>query len=561
MKKTLVAAGIIVALGVVWTGTAWYTGKQLEKHLADMVAQANAELKRSAPGANLEVSSQNYERGIFKSHLQLLVKPVAGGENAWLKPGQSVVLNETVDHGPFPFAQLKSFNLIPAMASVKTTLVNNDVSKPLFDMAKGESPVEVNTRIGYGGDTGSHIAFKPLSYENEGEKVAFSGGEFQLDADKDGNAISLKGEAQSGLVNTVNEYGQHVQVTFNNLKTDGDSKRAQFDEHLGNQKLSVEKLAVAVENKEIAVMEGTELTVKNDLVNDGKNINSQIDYSVNSLKIQSQDMGSGKLTMKIGQIDGQAWHQFRQQYNAQNQALLSQPEVMKDPAIYQQKSTEAFFGALPMLLKGEPVITVAPLSWKNSKGETTFNLSLFMKDPAATPAAPAPQTLAQEVDRSVKSLESKLTIPMDMATEFMTQIAKLQGYQQADAEKLANQQVKGLAAMGQMFRITTVADNAISTSLQYANGQIVLNGQKMSLDEFVGMFGMPELGMPQAAPAPAPVPAPAPAPQAVPEAAPAPAPQAAPEAAPAPAPAPEAAPAPAPQAAPEATPPAAVPQQ
>ena len=182
-----------------------------------------------------------------------------------------------------------------------------------------------------------------------------------------------------------------------------------------------------------------------------------------------------------------------------------------------------------------------------------------MKDPAATPAAPAPQTLAQEVDRSVKSLESKLTIPMDMATEFMTQIAKLQGYQQADAEKLANQQVKGLAAMGQMFRITTVADNTISTSLQYANGQIVLNGQKMSLDEFVGMFGMPELGIPQAAPAPAP----APAPQVAPEAAPAPAPQAAPEAAPAPAPqaAPEAAPAPAPQAVPEATPPAAVPQQ
>jgi uncharacterized protein YdgA (DUF945 family) len=30
MKKSLVAAGVIVALGVVWTGGAWYTGKQLE---------------------------------------------------------------------------------------------------------------------------------------------------------------------------------------------------------------------------------------------------------------------------------------------------------------------------------------------------------------------------------------------------------------------------------------------------------------------------------------------------------------------------------------------------
>ena len=31
-------------------------------------------------------------------------------------------------------------------------------------------------------------------------------------------------------------------------------------------------------------------------------------------------------------------------------------------------------------------------------------------------------------DRSVKSLDAKLTIPVDMATEFMTQVAKLEGY-------------------------------------------------------------------------------------------------------------------------------------
>ncbi len=28
MNKSLVAVGVIVALGVVWTGGAWYTGRQ-----------------------------------------------------------------------------------------------------------------------------------------------------------------------------------------------------------------------------------------------------------------------------------------------------------------------------------------------------------------------------------------------------------------------------------------------------------------------------------------------------------------------------------------------------
>jgi len=74
MNKSLVAVGVIVALGVVWTGGAWYTGKKIETHLEDMVAQANAQLKLTAPESNLEVSYQNYHRGVFSSQLQLLVK-------------------------------------------------------------------------------------------------------------------------------------------------------------------------------------------------------------------------------------------------------------------------------------------------------------------------------------------------------------------------------------------------------------------------------------------------------------------------------------------------------
>ena len=494
MNKSLVAVGVIVALGVVWTGGAWYTGKKIETHLEDMVAQANAQLKLTAPESNLEVSYQNYHRGVFSSQLQLLVKPIAGKENPWIKSGQSVIFNESVDHGPFPLAQLKKLNLIPSMASIQTTLVNNEVSKPLFDMAKGETPFEINSRIGYSGDSSSDISLKPLNYEQKDEKVAFSGGEFQLNADRDGKAISLSGEAQSGRIDAVNEYNQKVQLTFNNLKTDGSSTLASFGERVGNQKLSLEKMTISVEGKELALLEGMEISGKSDLVNDGKTINSQLDYSLNSLKVQNQDLGSGKLTLKVGQIDGEAWHQFSQQYNAQTQALLAQPEIANNPELYQEKVTEAFFSALPLMLKGDPVITIAPLSWKNSQGESALNLSLFLKDPATTKEAP--QTLAQEVDRSVKSLDAKLTIPVDMATELMTQVAKLEGYQEDQAKKLAKQQVEGASAMGQMFRLTTLQDNTITTSLQYANGQITLNGQKMPLEDFVGMFAMPALNVP-----------------------------------------------------------------
>lgn len=569
MKKSLVAVGVIVALGVVWTGTAWYTGKQLESRIGEMVNEANAQLKQSAPEAGLELGYQNYERGLFKSHLQLVIKPVAGEANAWLNPEQSVVIDQVVDHGPFPFAELKKFNILPAMASVVSTPVNNATTRPLFDIAKGEAFARAQTRVGYSGDTSTDIKLNALNYESPTEKVAFSGGDFTFDADHEGNAFTLKGKADSGLINAVNEYNQRVQFTFNGLETDGSSKLTDFSERVGGQKLTLDKLAVAIEGKELAVVDGLSFNGKSEVAKDGKNIDSQIDYQMNSLKIQNQDMGSAKLTMKVGNIDGQSWHQFSQQYNAQSRALLAQPEIVSNPDMYQQKATQIFFANLPVLLKGEPVITIAPLSWKNAKGESTFNLSLFLKDPAQAPAAAAPATPAQQVDRVVKSMESKLVIPTDMATEFMTQVAKLEGYQQDDAAKLASQQVKGMAAMGQMFRITSMEDDNIVTSLQYANGQVNLNGQKMPLDEFVGMFGLPgdvAPGIPGLSPEPSPVPAPAPEQTPSPAPAPAPAPaltpdqQPAPEQTPAPVPAPDAAPTPAP-ATPAPAPAPTVPQQ
>lgn len=494
MKKTLVAAGIIVALGVVWTGGAWYTGKQLESHIADMVSQANAQLKLSAPEAGLEISYQDYQRGVFSSQLKMVVKPLAGAENSWLKAGQSVVLDESVSHGPIPLASLKSFNLAPAMASVNTVLVNNEVTKPLFDLAKGQSPFDINTRISYNGDTESAIALKPLDYEKDAEKVTFSGGDFVLSADSQGSLVSLTGEAKSGQVNAVNEYNQKVQFVFNGLKTDGSSKLTTFDERIGDQTLSLERLAVSVEGKDLAELTGMRIAGKSSLTPDGKKINSQLDYTLNNLKLQNQDFGSGQLTLKVDGIDGVAMHQFSQQYQAQTQALMAQPDLAQNPELYQQKAVDALFSTLPILLKGDPVVTLSPLSWKNAKGESALNLSLALKDPAQ--ATGEATTLAQQVDRGVKSLDAKLSIPMDMATELMTQVARLEGYQQEDATKLATQQVQGLAAMGQMFRLTTTQDNAISSSLQYADGQVTLNGQKMPLEDFVGMFGMAGLAQP-----------------------------------------------------------------
>lgn len=507
MKKTLVAVGVIVALGVVWTGAAWYTGKQFENRLADSLATANAQLQRNSPDAGLELAYQHYQRHIFSSQLQLIVRAAPGAQNGWLAPGKTVILDEDVDHGPFPLAQLKKFNLIPSLASVRTTLVNNDVSKPLFEMAKGGTPLLVNTRVSYGGATASDIKLSALNYDKQPTKIVFSGGQFNADIDDKGDAISVSGDVSSALVASVNQYGQHIQMTFNNLKTDGATEISAFSERIGKQKMTLEKLAIAIEGKQMAVLDGLTLDAKTEQADDKKHLNSALDFTLDSLKVQDKDMGSGKLMAKIGQLNGEAWHQFSQNYNREVNALLTQPEVMNNEDLYQEKFRQIVLKNFPLMLKGNPVFTLAPLSWKNAKGEGSLNLSLTLQDGRSLqPSSPAEAAL-----RNVKNLDGKLQIPLDVATELMTQIAMLEGYEQEQAGKLARQQVQGLAAMGQMFRLTTVKDDAITSSLQYGNGQITLNGDRMAVDELFGKFALPglnapepDLNAPEARPAPEP---------------------------------------------------------
>ncbi|BDH46094.1 hypothetical protein TUM12370_21380 [Salmonella enterica subsp. enterica serovar Choleraesuis] len=496
MKKSLVAVGVIVALGAVWAGSAWYTGKQLEPRLDELLAQANAQLDRAAPQAGLVLSYQNYQRGVFSSDLQLIASPKPGVANGWLKPGDSVTFKEKIDHGPFPLMSLAKFNLLPAMGAVSTTLENTPTSARLFAAANGKAPFELQTRVGYSGSTRYDATINPLSMDSAKGKFALGAGDFTVKADSDQNDMAITGQLDSGLFSTINDYDQQVQFTTGKLTLDGNTSLSSFAERIGKQSLTLDKLAIAVEGKELAIVEGVKIDANTDADKDGKSLNGQIDYSLDALKMQNRNLGSGKLHVAISKLDGTAMHQFSQALEQQQQAIQKDPALANDPQKQQQKAIQAITDNLPLLLKGNPVVNVSPLSWKNDKGEATANLTLALKDPAGQPVTAA--TAENQLDRLVRSLDLKLNIPLDVANAFMTEIAQLEGYQESDAAKLAEQQVKGVSAMGQMFQITTEKDNAIQTSVKYANGQVNINGRTMSLDDFIGKYTLPTGVIPDA---------------------------------------------------------------
>lgn len=499
MKKTKIAVGVVIALGVIWTGAAWFTGKQLEQNMDKLVQDANVRINAASPESRLRLSWQDFQRGIFSSTTRLVLQSSSQTEdNGLLKPGQSVIFNEKIDHGPFPLAQLKKFNLIPSMASVHSELENTDAVSKLFEMTKGKSIVQAETRVGYSGATASDIHLLPLDYHNgqTGERFASNGGTFMVSADAKGDEVKFNGDLESVLLTTKNQLDMPVLFTVNGLKMDGNTHLSPEGMRIGDQTIKLDKLTAAVNGKQAFTAEG--LNGKSAFNAENSLISGNIDYTLDSLKVQNQAFGEGKVSVKLSQFDANAMKAFSESYNRQVQALMNDPAAVENPLIYQQRMSQALSDNLPLLLKGDPVVNIAPISWKNDKGESSFNLAVHFKDPATGNAQP--QNVGQAADNVLKTLDAKLNISMDMATELMTRVAMTEGYKQDEAAKLAEQQVKGLAAMGQMFKLTKQQDNNIVTSLQYATGQVTMNGEQMPLDQFLAryMLGstMP-LGLPQ----------------------------------------------------------------
>lgn len=101
MKKSLVAVGVIVAIGAVWCGASWYTGSKVESELNYMIEDTNSFIKVNAPSSGLQFKVENFKRGLFSSQANIVISSVYS-----TGPEESLVFNTDIEHGPFPLSQL-----------------------------------------------------------------------------------------------------------------------------------------------------------------------------------------------------------------------------------------------------------------------------------------------------------------------------------------------------------------------------------------------------------------------------------------------------------------------
>ena len=115
MKKAAIA-GLVVALGAIWTGTAWYTGQKAEAFVKQSIEDGNVELRKIGEkwGVTPVIELMSFERGVFSSTERYRVKftlPAKDGKPAVrlaslpiigpsTKPGLIVAISIPAASGP-----------------------------------------------------------------------------------------------------------------------------------------------------------------------------------------------------------------------------------------------------------------------------------------------------------------------------------------------------------------------------------------------------------------------------------------------------------------------------
>ncbi|WDY56833.1 YdgA family protein [Pseudomonas sp. PSKL.D1] len=487
MKKSVgILSGLAVAIAVVTTAGAWYTGKQLPGELEHAIARGNTQLEKAlvGVGGSMTVELASLDQRFFSStaHYRLKVKDVhlSDGEAVNFEVG----ITDQIEHGPFPWSRVKSFKLMPVLAASNSSLDKDDFTAPWYAAAGDRVPLTSQTSLGFDGGADGEIILAPVKLtEANGTTLEFSGMRLEASGDRDGKASRFHGSAERFAMTLVGEDNPPATFELTGLKLGGNLAATKHDAiYVGNVDLLLsEAKATLGPKQQVLLIKGIEQNVLQTL--DGPDtVGGRVDYKLADITWDGRKVGSAQMGVSIKSINAQAWQSLAQWYQAhmpefQQAAAAGQPlpEIPMDEA-----EKAKFQGDVKQLLASKPQLAVENLSFKTANGESRFNLSMDFASPTSFDLPPD-----QLTKQLITQVKSKLTLSKPMIGDLATLQALLDG--QTDAQAIAMQSSQAGEMVGMMALqsgMATVQGSDVVSSLHYADGMVDFNGKKMTVEEF-----------------------------------------------------------------------------
>ncbi|MGZ7458854.1 YdgA family protein [Pseudomonas sp. Ma2-10] len=493
-KSAGVLLGIIVVIGAISAGGAWYTGTKLEGVLNTSIADANKELQAALVGSNGTASLElvSLERHVFSSTAHYRLK--GEGEMFGEAPVELLFV-DSIEHGPLPFSRLMSLKWLPVLATSHYELERTPTTEKWFAAAKDTSPLTGVVNIGYDNATNSTLQLLPLDVAlDDTSSLKFSGLNLDVAASAQAQKVKVNGYMDSLTLSTVAEDQTPVKVELNGLTLASNLTKSTYGYYTGENIVELTDSKTTFGAKQ-SVLGIKKFEMKNQTEESGTSASGRADYKVGEVSLNGKTVGSAQMAMSLKNLDIPATMSLMQIYQTKLQpyeraaaeaiaAGEPAPELILTPAEEAQVKS-----GLEKLLAAGPQVALENLSFNTPNGESRANLVLDLTKPQSMDLPP--DQLTQQL---IALLDVNVQISKPMLVDLLSVQSQIDG--QTDAKLIADQATATADMFGSMAVGTQLAKlegNNIVATLHYASNQVELNGQKMTVEEFVG-FVMSKLG-------------------------------------------------------------------
>lgn len=510
MKKSLVAVGVIVALGVVWTGASWYMGSKIESRLQEETKLANVQLAQLAKnaqfGTDIKLEIRDYKKGVFTSNADFAVviskdaSEVVEGQD---KKVEEVIFTTDIDHGPFPLSDLAKFNLAPKLAAMNNTLVNNDTTKELFKLTKEKSLFDIHTSLAFDGAVSGEAKLNPIDFTEDGGTVKTTPLTVEFSSDKTASnfTTSVKGDQV-----IVTKDGEET-FTLKNIAGSVVGTKVNNDQYLFNEQLlSFAEITHTSKDKASDFsLNDFSLTTKSDIKD--KFFNLSQTYYFKSLNVGGLEFGSGKFGYSIDKADTDAMLLLTKVYN---NSLLPWNK-------YHYGNDDMVEKAVRDVLEKGLVFRIDEASLTNKSGASKLSFNLDLNAFNVKVLESQQKSPAELFNYLFKNIDFNVDLSLPMLAEFRnsTQYLDAARYQEtaltdaekkeietttaADIEQLKTELQQNINQISQdekealPLMLLAQDGKALSLKLNYAADKFTMNGKTYSFDEFMEVTQAPQM--------------------------------------------------------------------
>ncbi len=480
MKKSALV-GVVVVLGAVWTGTAWFTGQKAEDFVKQSIDTANVELKKLNEqwGIASAVELVSFERGVFSSTARYRVKfttPAVEGKPA---EDRDLLFVEHLSHGPLPLSNLKTANIMPAMVASDFALEETPTVKEWFAASKGAVPLTGHYSVSYGKNITGKLNVAPAEVVKGDTSLNFSGmvGNIEYATDSKHGVIDLKTDKL--VMSGQTDNSDITSMTLQGIALNSDLTPTANGMYVGSQKLTLKDWTITSKEKPPVQLKDTSIAV--DMSETGSAMGAKMAVDFGMINVQAKDVAGLKLAIDVQKLDAKAFKALNDVYEAASRRMMQSKGEEQMPQ-FTPEEQQVIKTNVELLLAGNPTLAVAPLEVRTANGTSTFNLNLDLAKPASMDGE-----FADTLTQAVRKLDAKLVLSKGNLGDLMAVEPLMRGVPAEQAAQTAKGQAEMIGTMAAAMGMAKVENNNIVTYLNYADGQVDFNGKKMPVEQFLMM--------------------------------------------------------------------------